>query len=248
VWNASAAGCSAYQSPLPVALDPLAAIDYRLSGNIFETPLRGLILIGSHGHDMETLLRNIRLSIRQFYRQPGNHSSRHPPLGLAIGANTTVFSFVDDLLLHPFPFRDSDQLVEIYSLRGGQPARISMPELLDIREQVSALDSIAGRTAGFGGYNFSGGGKPEEWKTVLITGNLFEVLGVPLSIGNTWPELANRSRDNRVIISHGAWQTSFAGSRDVIGRNIVLDHAARYRIDGPSWRCANSSTRKPFIG
>ena len=73
---------------------------------------------------------------------------------------------------------------------------------------------------------------PQEWKTVLITGNLFEVLGVPLAIGTKWPEAADRSRDNRLIISHGAWQRSFGGNRNVLGSKIVLDHAEGYRIDG----------------
>src|ERR1700716_4253222 len=117
---------------------------------------------------METLLRNLRLSFRQIHRQPGFAAAVILTLGLAIGANIAVFSFVNALLLHPFPFRDSDQLVEIYSMRGGQPGRISMREMLDIQEQVSLLDGIAGRTAGFGGYNFSGDGKPQEWRMVLI--------------------------------------------------------------------------------
>ena len=181
---------------------------------------------------METLFRNLRFSFRQIRRQPGLAVTVILTLGLAIGANTAMFSFVNALLLQPFPFRDSDQLVEIYSMRGGQPGRISMREMLDIRDQVSVLEGVAGRTAGFGGYNFSGDGKPQEWKTVLITGNLFEVLGVPLAIGNKWPGNADRNRDNRVIISHGVWQSCFAGNRSVLGKKIVLDHAEGYQIDG----------------
>jgi putative ABC transport system permease protein len=181
---------------------------------------------------METVLRNLRLSLRQIRRQPGLATAVILTLGLAIGANTTVFSFVNALLLHPFPFRDSGQLVEIYSVRGGQVGRISMREMLDIQEQIPILDGISGRTAGFGGYNFSGEGKPQEWKTTLITGNLFDVLGVPLATGNKWPGIADRSRDNRVILSYGSWQSSFAGNRSVLGKKIVLDHAEGYRIDG----------------
>ena len=177
-------------------------------------------------------MRNLRLSFRQIRRQPGLAAAIILTLGLAIGANSAVFSFVNALLLHPFPFRDPSQLVEIYSMRGGQPGRISMREMLDIQEQVSVLDGIAGRTTDFGGYNFSGEGKPQEWKTVLITGTLFDVLGVPLAIGNKWPEAADRNRYNRVILSHRVWQSSFAGARNVVGKSIVLDHAAGYYIDG----------------
>ena len=178
------------------------------------------------------LFQHLRLSFRQIRLHPGLAASVILTLALAIGANTAVFSFVNALLLHPFPFRDSDQLVEIHSMRGGQPGRISMRELLDIKEQVPVLDGIAGRTAGFGGYNFSGTGKPQEWLAVLNTGNLFEVLGVPLAIGNTWPENADRIRYNRVVISYGVWQRVFGGRRDIVGREIVLDHASGYYIDG----------------
>jgi len=181
---------------------------------------------------METVLRNLRLSFRQIRRQPGLALAVILTLGMAIGATTAVFSFVNALLLHPFPFRDPEQLVEIYSLRGGQPGRLSMRELLDIQEQVRVLDGIAGRTTGFAGYNFSGVGRPQEWKTVLITGNLFDVLGVPLAIGNKWPASADRSRDYRVILSYGIWQSTFAGSRNVLGKKIVLDHSEGYQIDG----------------
>ena len=107
-----------------------------------------------------------------------------------------------------------------------------MREMLDMQQQIAVIDGIAGRTAGFGGYNFSGDVQPQEWRTTLITGNLFDVLGVPLAIGNKWPELADRARDNRVVISYGVWQSCFARNRNVLGRKIVLDHAEGYQIDG----------------
>jgi len=55
---------------------------------------------------METVLRNLRLSFRQIRRQPGLALAVILTLGMAIGATTAVFSFVNALLLHPFPFRD----------------------------------------------------------------------------------------------------------------------------------------------
>ena len=55
---------------------------------------------------METVLRNLRLSFRQIRQQPGLALAVILTLGMAIGATTAVFSFVNALLLHPFPFRD----------------------------------------------------------------------------------------------------------------------------------------------
>lgn len=181
---------------------------------------------------METFIRNLRLSLRQARRQPALAVAVILTLGLAIGANTAIFSFVNALLIRPFPFKDPDQLVEIYSVRGGQPGKLSMREILDIREQVSILDGIAAHSGGAGGYNFSGDGRPEEWRAVLTTGNLFEVLGTPLAAGGPWPEVANRERDYRVILTYGVWQSTFGGRSDVVGRSITLDHAPGYQIHG----------------
>jgi putative ABC transport system permease protein len=181
---------------------------------------------------MDTLLRNLRLSFRQILRQPGLAAAVVLTLGLAIGASTAIFSFVNALLLRPFPFRDPDQLVEITSVRGGQPGKISSREVLDIREQITILDGIAAHSGGAGGYNYSGEGRPEEWRAILTTGNLFEVLGAPLEIGAKWPDIVDRERDYRVILSYGVWQGSFGRRRDVVGRKIALDHAPGYEIHG----------------
>jgi putative ABC transport system permease protein len=105
---------------------------------------------------MDALLRNLRLSFRQIRRQPGLAAAVVLTLGLAIGASTAIFSFVNALLLRPFPFRDPDQLVEITSMRGGQPGKISSREVLDIREQIMILDGIAAHSGGAGGYNYRG--------------------------------------------------------------------------------------------
>jgi hypothetical protein len=118
---------------------------------------------------MDSLRRHIRYAFRQVYRQPGLALTVVLTLGLAVGANTAIFSFVNALLIRPFPFRDPDQLVEIHSMRGGQQGKMSMVEVLDIKEQVSVLEGIAAHSGGAGGYNYSGEGRPEEWRAVLTT-------------------------------------------------------------------------------
>jgi putative ABC transport system permease protein len=87
---------------------------------------------------MDTLRCNLFLSLRQIRRPPGVSTAIILTLALAIGANTAIFSFVNALLIRPFPFRDSDQLVKIESMRGGQPGKLSIREILDIQEQATA--------------------------------------------------------------------------------------------------------------
>jgi putative ABC transport system permease protein len=181
----------------------------------------------------ESFRRNLQLSVRQIRRRPAFAMTVIVTLGLAIGATTAIFSFVNALLIRPFPFRDPEQLVEIRSIRGGQPGKVSMREILDMQREISMIETIAAHTGDAGGYNFSGdGGKPEEWKTILTTGNLFEVLGVPLVLGGPWPQPLDRTRDYRVILSYGVWQRWFGGRPDIVGKTITLDHSPGYRIDG----------------
>jgi putative ABC transport system permease protein len=181
----------------------------------------------------EALLRDLRLSLRQIRQRPGFAAAVIVTLGLAIGANTAIFSFVNALLIRPFPFRDPDQLIEIRSIRGGQRGALSMLEILDIQREVGSIESIAAHTGDSGGYNYSGdGGKPEEWKAILTTGNLFEVLGVPLALGSSWPQPLDRTRDYRIVLTHGVWQRRFGGRPDIVGTTITLDHSPGYRIDG----------------
>jgi putative ABC transport system permease protein len=185
---------------------------------------------------MEALVRQLKQALRQIFRQPALSATIVLTLGLAIGANTAIFSFVNALLLRPFPFHDPDQLVEIQSIRGGQPGKVSMVEIQDMQRQIASLESIAAHKGGAGGYNYSGDGRPEEWRAVLTTGNLFEVLGVSLAAGSKWPEFTDRNRDFRVVISFGVWQRSFGGNPQVVGRTISLDHAPGYTIHGVAGR------------
>jgi len=185
---------------------------------------------------MESLVRYLKQAFRQILRQPAFSATIVLTLGLAIGANTAIFSFVNALLLRPFPFKDPDQLVEIQSIRGGQPGKISMVEIQDMQRSIQSLEAIAGHKGGAGGYNYSGDGRPEEWRAVLTTGNLFEVLGVSLAAGAKWPEFTDRQRDYRVVISYGVWLRSFGGSPDVVGKTISLDHAPGYTIHGVAGR------------
>lgn len=173
-----------------------------------------------------------RLAARRLLRQAGFSATVVCTLALAIAAATTVFSYVNALLLRPFPFREPDQLVEIRTVSGGETGKLSMREVLDLQERVPIIDSIAAHTGSAGGYNFSGDTKPMEWKAILTTGNLFDVLGMPLALGNRWVPSADRNRDFRVILTYDIWQGVFGGRPDVIGKTITLDHAPGYEIAG----------------
>jgi predicted permease len=180
---------------------------------------------------MRQLLSELRFAIRRLSREPGLLIGVVTTLALAIGASTAIFSFVNALLLRPFPFRDADRLVEIRTVRGGEQGKLSMAEIEDLSREAPSIEEISAHTGSAGGYNFSGEGRPEEWKAILTTGNLFHVLGLPLALGSPWPADMDRNRGYRVILTYGVWQSTFAG-RDVTGQTITLDHAPGYVIHG----------------
>ncbi len=181
---------------------------------------------------MDPVLSTFRLAGRRLRRHAGVSATVVCTLGLAIASATTVFSYVNALLLRPFPFRDPEQLVEIRTVSGGESGKLSMREVRDLEERVPIIEAIAAHTGSAGGYNFSGQTKPMEWKAILTTGNLFEVLGVPLALGRRWIPAADRERDFRVILTYDIWQSVFGGRRDVVGQTITLDHAPGYEIAG----------------
>src|SRR5258705_1347144 len=67
---------------------------------------------------------SLRHTVRELWMRPGFTAVVVLTLALGIRANTASFSFVNALLIRPFPFREADQLVEIRSMRGGQPGRL----------------------------------------------------------------------------------------------------------------------------
>lgn len=181
---------------------------------------------------LDVFVSLFRLALKRLVRQPAFSLTVILTLALAIAAGTTVFSYVNALLLRPFPFQDPERLVEIRAVRGEESGKLSMREVLDLQERIPVIESIAAHTGSAGGYNFSGDSKPMEWKAILTTGNLFDVLGVPLALGNRWVPSADRQRDFRIILTYDIWQSVFGGRPDVIGKTVTLDHAPGYEIAG----------------
>ena len=180
---------------------------------------------------MNTLWNDLLYSFRVIWKKPGFTSIVVVTLALGIGANTAIFSFVNAILLRPLPYKEADRLVRIESIKGSEAGRISMLEMRDLKDQTDIFESIAAYMPG-AQYNASGDGPPEEISAILTTRNLFDVMGVPLLNGNTWPEEYDLERNFGVVISYRLWQRRFGGDPNIIGQKITLDAAPFYTIFG----------------
>jgi putative ABC transport system permease protein len=145
-----------------------------------------------------------------------------------MGAAISIFSVVDAVLLEPLPFPDPDRLVEIRTERGGEEALLSMRELEDLREASGGVFAGLAAYIPGGQYSLAGEAGPEKPPAILMTSNLFSVLGVPPALGTTWPEVYDRERSFGLVLSHDLWTRQFGASRELVGGTIALDASPFY--------------------
>ncbi|HVG18390.1 MAG TPA: ABC transporter permease, partial [Blastocatellia bacterium] len=160
---------------------------------------------------MEILLQDIRYGVRALLKNPGFATVAVLTLALAIGANSTIFSFVNGILLRPLPYQEPGRLalLDETSPSQGMPSMgVSFPNFLDWREQNHVFEDIAAYDTG--GFVLVGAGEPEQLPGAVVSSGLFEILGVAPIQGRTFTAEEDRpDHDTVVILSHGLWQRRF---------------------------------------
>jgi putative ABC transport system permease protein len=174
---------------------------------------------------METLLQDIRYGIRTLLKKPGFTAIAVLTLALGIGANGTIFSSVDALLLRPFPFKDLDLMVAVWNTQLQQSINKKYLNPADFRDYMSqnqAFDEMAAYRYTI--INFTGSGEPEVLNGIRATPGFFKVLDGKAASGRTFlPEEEEPGRDLTVILSHGLWQRRFGADPNILGSTITLN-------------------------
>jgi putative ABC transport system permease protein len=174
---------------------------------------------------METLLQDLRYSIRQFVKKPGFTIAAVVMLALGIGANTAIFSVVNRVLLRPLPYQNPDRLVLVkenlprlgWSLLSASPA-----EYLDYKEGNEVFSEIAAYREL--SVNLTGRGDPQRIQAARVSATLFPMLGInPLYGRAFWPEEDRVGSNYVIILSHRLWQRQFGADPDVAGKTVKLD-------------------------
>jgi len=178
---------------------------------------------------METLWLDLRYSARGLLKKPLGAFIVVLTLALGIGANTAVFSFVDALLLTSLPFKDSERLAQVASLRGNESGLVSTLEVADFNREAKLFEGFAASRSTQ--YNIAEGGQAEVVFASMNTYNLFELLGVRPIHGETWQASVDRTRSNVAVLSHRLWQRRYGGDPSLVGRTITMD-GAPYHVAG----------------
>ena len=171
---------------------------------------------------MDALTRDIRYAVRSLRRSPGFTAIAVLTLALGIGANSTIFSVVNGVLLQPLPYANPDQLVMVWGHHttiGREVA--SQPDFLDWRAGNSVFSQMAaGANTTF---DLTDVGEPERVSAALATANFFQTLGATPVLGRTFAPQEERGAGNRVVIlSYGFWQRRFGSSPGIVGQTITL--------------------------
>ena len=177
---------------------------------------------------MRTLLNDLQYAGRQMMKSPGFAVVAIVTLALGIGANTTIFSVVNGVLLNPLPYPESNRLVILFHSKPNfSKGSISYLNFLDWQRDNRSFESMAAyRNAG--GFTLTGAGEPENIKGEMVSAGFFELLGVNPVLGRTFTADEDRLGANpTVMISEGLWKRKFASNPHIVGQAITLNGEPR---------------------
>lgn len=179
-------------------------------------------MLGTLGADFKYALRTLR-------RRPAFTLAAAGTIALGIGANASIFTIVDGLLLTPLPYEDPDELVVVWSTnpeRGFRRADVNPADAWDWREGSRTLEDLA--VFWEDDFNLTGDGAPVQVAGIRGTPNLLPILGVSPALGRAFTEdEIGEGRDGVVLLSHGLWLARWGGDPDVLGTSITLDGTTR---------------------
>jgi predicted permease len=175
---------------------------------------------------MSSFMRDVWFGLRILRRSPWFTAVAVLTLGLGIAVNTTVFSWIDTVLLHPFPgVGDAKDLalIETVMPTGEYLGATSWLDYRDYRDNLKLVSGIAlGR---FTPLSIGMGGRTARGWAELVSANYFDVLKVKPVLGRAFlPEEAEHEGGVPVaVISYGMWQGRFRGDPKVLGKTIRLN-------------------------
>ncbi|HZP48641.1 MAG TPA: ABC transporter permease [Vicinamibacterales bacterium] len=179
---------------------------------------------------MSTLLQDLKSGARLLLKSPGFTLVAALSLALGIGANTTIFTLVNAVLLNPLPVEDPAQLVSVWTTdeRNNNSAlgflQVSPMNYKDLRDQNRVFSGLTAHTGL--PLNISGGtGEPQQVFGEIVTGNYFAVLGAKPAIGRAFLPDEDETPGAKLVcvLGYGEWQKRFGGDPTIVGRTIALN-------------------------
>jgi putative ABC transport system permease protein len=174
---------------------------------------------------MDNLRQDLLYALRAIRRRPGPAALAVLLLALGIGASTTVFSVVNNVLLQPLPYPAADRLVMVWRTLpqfGWRRAPVSYPNYQDWRDAATSFEAM-GVYSGPTPMTLIGAGTPLRLQAQLASASLFEMLGARPALGRLFGEEDVQQAAKVAVLDPGLWQSRFGGDPGIIGRTVRLD-------------------------
>ena len=195
---------------------------------------------------LDTLRRDGKHAMRRLAKDWRFSASAIVILALGIGANTAVFSILNNTLFQPHPFTDSKRLVNLYQndAKSGEPEGASYPAFLDLQMETAVFDGVAANNMTEGRYQIvDAQGRPGSIRGGLFeyaSANYLDVLGMRPSLGR-WFSAGEERRDEPVaVLGWTAWTRDFGADPNVLGRTLIVSGSS-VQVIGVGPTALNSS-------
>jgi len=175
---------------------------------------------------MGTLFQDIRYGFRMLMKNPAMTLVAALTLALGIGANTTIFSAVNGLMLRPLPVANADRLVVFDGQAKGAPnsfGQFPFPDFQDIRSQSDGFSDVVGYTLSLAG--LESGGKVEPVIYSYVSASFFQTLGLKPAVGRLiyGTETEKRGTENVVVLGYDYWKKRFNGDASIVGQQVKMN-------------------------
>ena len=182
---------------------------------------------------MRPLWKDSRYAVRTLLKTPAYTVVALATLALGIGANTAIFSVVNQVLLNPAGVSNPERIVALrvnYDKLALRNIGVSVPDFADVLHSTGQFESAA--LIDTGDFNYTGTGAPERLRGASVTWRWFEVFGARTQLGRVFQAAEDRPNANQeVALSHAAWKRLFGQDAGVVGRSMELNQKI-YRIVG----------------
>ena len=174
------------------------------------------------GNFIDTLIQDLRYSIRVLRKSPGFTVTAIVTLALAIGANSVVFGVLNALVLRPMNLPHPESLYGIERSDEDEPVQ-SYPDYIDLRDRNRSFKSLAAyRITEVG---MDSGENPTRAFTYEVSGNYFDALDIQPYLGRFFHAADEQGPNSApyAVLGHAFWQTRFQGDRNIVGRVIQIN-------------------------
>jgi macrolide transport system ATP-binding/permease protein len=174
---------------------------------------------------VSTLTADVRYAVRSLLKSPGLTFAAILSLGLGIGANTTIFTWVQAVLFRPIPIAADPGTIRIAAMenREGQSRSWSYPNFEDFRDRATLVDAVAQDDQTF---SIAVDDTAERTWGGLVSGNFFEVMGLRAAAGRLLAPQDDVTPGAHpvVVISHAYWQRRFKGDPAIVGKPVTVNN------------------------